>query len=216
MVFQSVDTTVRVAAEHNPRCRSSMSCMLDNRTACVTHSGVCKSDYQLGPGNCRKIDGYLIACPLVACPRERCVAMAGIGDGDNVGSDFSYASSLWSYASSLWASSGLAGSITQLQRPRRNRHHLYSRLPLETEPQHMRGRASARFILIINVAELLPGGFGALFDVGRFTARILIRARGGICITTKAAPMSSADQGGGKRRADCIASRSVAVLISGP
>jgi hypothetical protein len=87
---------------------------------------------------------------------------------------------------------------------------------LLTEPQHMRGRASARFILIINVAELLPGGFGALFDVGRFTARILIRARGGICITTKAAPMSSADQGGGKRRADCIASRSVAVLISGP
>ena len=32
----------------------------------------CKSGYQLGPGNCRKTDGR-----IVAVPREQCVAMAG-------------------------------------------------------------------------------------------------------------------------------------------
>ena len=32
----------------------------------------CKSGYQLGPGNCRKTDGS-----IVAVPREQCVAMAG-------------------------------------------------------------------------------------------------------------------------------------------
>src|SRR5438874_8654633 len=34
----------------------------------------CKSGYQLGPGNCRKTDGS-----IVAVPREQCVAMAGGG-----------------------------------------------------------------------------------------------------------------------------------------
>jgi hypothetical protein len=33
----------------------------------------CKSGYQLGSGNCRKTDGR-----MVAVPRERCVAIAGI------------------------------------------------------------------------------------------------------------------------------------------
>ena len=32
----------------------------------------CKSGYQLGSGNCRKIDGS-----MVAVPREQCLAMAG-------------------------------------------------------------------------------------------------------------------------------------------
>ena len=33
---------------------------------------LCKSGYQLGPGNCRKPDGR-----MVAVPREQCIAMAG-------------------------------------------------------------------------------------------------------------------------------------------
>ena len=33
----------------------------------------CKSGYQLGPGNCRKTDGR-----MVAVPREQCVAMGGL------------------------------------------------------------------------------------------------------------------------------------------
>jgi hypothetical protein len=32
----------------------------------------CKTGYQLGPGNCRKTDGH-----MVAVPREQCVAMSG-------------------------------------------------------------------------------------------------------------------------------------------
>jgi hypothetical protein len=32
----------------------------------------CKSGYQLGPGNCRKTDGR-----VVAVPKEQCVAMSG-------------------------------------------------------------------------------------------------------------------------------------------
>jgi len=32
----------------------------------------CKTGYQLGPGNCRKTDGR-----LVAVPKEQCVAMSG-------------------------------------------------------------------------------------------------------------------------------------------
>jgi hypothetical protein len=33
----------------------------------------CKSGYQLGPGNCRKPDGH-----VVAVPKEQCVAMSGV------------------------------------------------------------------------------------------------------------------------------------------
>ena len=33
----------------------------------------CKSGYQLGPGNCRKADGR-----MVAAPRDQCVAMGGL------------------------------------------------------------------------------------------------------------------------------------------
>jgi hypothetical protein len=33
---------------------------------------LCKSGYQLGPGNCRKTDGR-----MVAAPREQCIARAG-------------------------------------------------------------------------------------------------------------------------------------------
>ena len=32
----------------------------------------CKTGYQLGPGNCRKTDGH-----VVAVPKEQCVAMSG-------------------------------------------------------------------------------------------------------------------------------------------
>jgi hypothetical protein len=33
----------------------------------------CKSGYQLGPGNCRKPDGH-----MVAVPKEQCLAMSGV------------------------------------------------------------------------------------------------------------------------------------------
>jgi hypothetical protein len=52
----------------------------DPQAYCVNHDAdfypytgePCKSGYQLGPGNCRKTDGR-----MVAVPREQCAAMAG-------------------------------------------------------------------------------------------------------------------------------------------
>lgn len=53
----------------------------DPQAYCVNHNAdfypyrgePCKSGYQLGPGNCRKTDGR-----MVAVPREECVGMGGL------------------------------------------------------------------------------------------------------------------------------------------
>jgi len=53
----------------------------DPQAYCVNHSAdfypytgePCKSGYQLGPGNCRKADGR-----MVAVAKEQCVAMGGL------------------------------------------------------------------------------------------------------------------------------------------
>ena len=62
------------AAQTNAQAPSDPPAYCVNRSAdFYPYTGEpCKMGYQIGPGNCRKPDGHVIAVP-----KDRCVAMAG-------------------------------------------------------------------------------------------------------------------------------------------